>query len=254
MPVVQALLAAGADSSIRCGDAGVSALDVSARARHVEFARVLLEHGTDANAARADGTSSLHLAADDDTPEIVSLLCLNGANVDALSGHGYALLQLAAINGKAAAARALLVVGADANNGHGEDGLSALDRAARFGYVDLITALIEHGADVNDDNGRETALHIAAWFDETAAVEVLLGAGADIGARVGGTLNTPLIVATDRNSVSDCRPVETWFMRQQAKRCTTNSIALRGGERRKTRNRAGGGPSAETWRGREGLR
>lgn len=88
MPVVQALLAAGADSSIRCGDAGVSALDVSARARHVEFARVLLEHGADANAARADGTSSLHLAADDDTPEIVSLLCLNGANVDALSGHG----------------------------------------------------------------------------------------------------------------------------------------------------------------------
>ena len=78
MDVVLTLLAAGADTTHRC-HSGESSLDLAARGGHVEVARVFLEHGADVNDACGDGWTPLHHAAAFDKPEMVSLLCLNGA-------------------------------------------------------------------------------------------------------------------------------------------------------------------------------
>ena len=202
--VTMALLAAGADLNLRC-KGNMSPLGLAVSMGHVDTARVLIEHGADVTAAPAgDGSTLLHAAAVNDRSEIVSLLCLKGADVDKVDDHGRTSLQVAALRGHAATARALLVAGADAHvryGGHGES--SAIGVAAMGGHANMLMAMIEHGADVNAaDSDGLTALHVAAMYNRKAAIEVLVGAGADIEARVHGTRKTPLSFAARKNNLS----------------------------------------------------
>ena len=201
--VVQALLAAGADWSLRC-HRGKPPLHVAAEKGQVDFARVLLEHGADANATAGDGSTPLHHAARCDKPDMVSLLCLYGAEADK---HARATtpLRVAARLGCNAAARALLARGADATLRIGWNSFSPFDRAVRYGHVDVLVTFIEHGVDVNsagNDPFGYTILHRAAMYGQTAAMGVLLGAGADTGAKHLATGMTPLSVATSESDVS----------------------------------------------------
>jgi ankyrin repeat protein len=52
-------------------------------------------------------------------------------------------------------------------------------RAAAQGNTAAVALLLERGADVNAVGERATALHEAAWRNDTALVDVLLAAGAD---------------------------------------------------------------------------
>lgn len=106
------------------------------------------------NAACADGSIPLNTAACRHETEMVSLLCLKGADVDKVDARGRTPLQLAALLGHAAAARALLAGGAGATFRNGGGGLEMLDRAAVRGHVGVLMAIIEHGVDVNDADDR----------------------------------------------------------------------------------------------------
>src|SRR5918992_194827 len=73
-------------------------------------------------------------------------------------------------------------------NARNEHGMTALMRAARHGRLQMVRALLEHGADPNiarSDNF--TALSLAAFFGHTEIVEVLLkhGARTDVATRFG---------------------------------------------------------------------
>eukprot|EP00752_Nemacystus_decipiens_P005214 g4733.t1 len=200
--VVQALLDAGADVSLRSQD-GTSPLDLAAGMGHVEIARALLEHGADVNDASEDGFTPLHNAAAGNKPEMVSLLCLNGADVDVLDNSGMSPLMLtAALGHAAAAARALMAGGADATVQHGDDP-SPLYLAASHERVDVLMAMVEHGVDVNAPDGHShTALHTAATANKAMTIEVLLGAGVDIDARMEGDGCTPLFLAAHFSNTS----------------------------------------------------
>jgi len=63
--------------------------------------------------------------------------------------------------------------------GEGNDGRTALLRAASEGHTDLVEVLVEAGADVNQSNDGETALHLAASGGHEGVVEKLLLARAD---------------------------------------------------------------------------
>jgi ankyrin repeat protein len=54
-----------------------------------------------------------------------------------------------------------------------------LAHAASQGNADAVGLLLERGADVNAFGARATALHEAAWRNDTELIETLLRAGAD---------------------------------------------------------------------------
>ena len=86
----------------------------------------------------------------------------------------------AAMRGDGAAVRSLLADGADVNAAQG-DGMTALHWAARNRDIALVQVLVEAGADVGAGTriGHYTSLHMAAEAGAGEVVEALLGAGAD---------------------------------------------------------------------------
>jgi len=64
-------------------------------------------------------------------------------------------------------------------------------RAASGGRADVVALLLEHGAGVNETDGRATALHEAAFRGDAGLVELLLAAGADASLRDGAFDATP---------------------------------------------------------------
>ena len=73
-------------------------------------------------------------------------------------------------------------------NARNEHGMTALMRAAYHGRLQMVRALLEHGADPNATrNDNFTALSLAAFFGHSEIVELLIGYGAstDVATRYG---------------------------------------------------------------------
>jgi uncharacterized protein len=138
----------------------------------------------DANATQADGTTALHWAAYNDSPEVVGLLIRAGANVRAVNRYGVAPLNLACVHGNPAVVEALLKAGADSNSTQ-PSGETALMTASRAGNADTVKLLLAHGADVNarETWKGQTALMWAAQEGTPAVIQALIAGGADMKAR-----------------------------------------------------------------------
>eukprot|EP00752_Nemacystus_decipiens_P007696 g6879.t1 len=152
---------------------------------HGDIVRDLLESGASITAKyTTTGHTPLHVAAGWGKTDLVQLLLLKGADKDALDNEEMTPLVLAGYQGHVAAAQALLAAGADANHRCREYKTPVMHVAAQEGHVEILRALIKHGADVAavDTDGR-TALHIAASFATSEAVDMLVEAGSDIEAR-----------------------------------------------------------------------
>ena len=87
----------------------------------------------------------------------------------------------AAMRLDAGAVRALLADGADVDAAQG-DGMTGLHWAARHGATEIVTLLLDAGADrgVTTRLGDHTPLHVASRAGRAAAVTTLLEAGADV--------------------------------------------------------------------------
>ncbi len=174
--LVQKLVRAGA----RIGDA----LHMAAGSGHEEVVTDLLENGASINAQ--DGTNHqtpLHIAVELGKPEMVQLLMLKGADKDAKDGNGWTPLHTAALANQATSAQALLAGGADVSIRCDTRNMSVVHLAAQKGHVDILRAVIEHGADVEaTDDDQATALHYCA---EAEAIDFLVEAGANIEAKDG---------------------------------------------------------------------
>ena len=168
------MLAHSADSAATEPLSGQTALMWAVGERHAEIARVLLEHGADVYAVTERGNSALLVAARADDPELARLLIEGGANVDAATPDGTTPLLVATVRGNTALAIFLLEHGANPNietTGYtpllwaagswhteltGPRGI-ATDRdeewrslnGIRSGRLELIEALLDHGADPN---------------------------------------------------------------------------------------------------------
>ena len=140
--------------------------------QHVPVARALVEHGADVNRATSSGFTPLMMAARFGNYEAAGLLLANGARINDTAKDGISVLMVAVMRGHAKFAEFLLGVGADANIDTA--GYTALHWAAGkwesiqthdypdprdaewaylggvpAGRLELILALLAHGADIN---------------------------------------------------------------------------------------------------------
>jgi len=105
-------------------------------------------------------------------------------------------LHQAVVEGNLEAVRAHIEVGSDLNVKEPSGGSSPLLSAAIFGQTDIALALIDAGADVNQQNNEgSTPLMSAAFMCRTEIVEALLAAGADRNL-ANNAGSTPLDVVT----------------------------------------------------------
>jgi ankyrin repeat protein len=106
-------------------------------------------------------------------------------------------LASAAVTNAAEAVRRLLAAGHSPDES-GEDGITPLMWAARYGAVQSMTVLLDAGADANarDNNNHWTPLLHAIHTQRAHAVRLLLERGADATTAAPGGV-TPLLMAAD---------------------------------------------------------
>ena len=195
---VRALLAAGACPRHRHASTTFCALDFAAWSGHVDIMKTLLAKGADVNARGSEGRGVLHHAAEDNQVGVIEFLAREaGVEVDWKGDGGITPLHIAAAKGHLPAVDALVAAGADTSLRTSTDyycgyyspcryDCSALDFTAHAGHMDILKALVRHGADVNACSSRRslTALHHATAGNKLDAMRFLLDEGAD--ANAGG--------------------------------------------------------------------
>ena len=210
------LVAGGANVHFRDDTLGRDALFMAVESCCEELVNDLLAAG--ANPTTLNGcknTTPLHLAAKYGSKGMVSALLASGADKDALDRDEISPLMVAVDNCHRTSQcfaffggihlsaetdylgviKTLLAAGADVDIRDLEES-TVLNRAAERGHIDILDAILRHGADVNAAGGsqRRTALHLAALNGEAGPIGPLIEAGADAELRDWDGL-TPLACA-----------------------------------------------------------
>ena len=204
------LLQHGADINGRNRDDN-TALHLAVFLGRAGTAELLLKSGADVNAKNDDGATPVDLLqvpwemtklltrpmgielkqarVEAGKAKIRELFGVGGTSNDADTAPAQSLSE-AAFTGDIAAVKQGLAGGADPNAKDPQSGNTLLAVAALMGHTEIVTLLLEHGADVNARNRDDgTALHAAAFLGRTETVKLLLEKGADTTLRnnMGGT-------------------------------------------------------------------
>ncbi len=230
----------------RCNKFGLTPLMYAAMNNNTELAKVLIEKGSDADAASAgpvggnsywintSGLTPLALALRHGNTEIAQMLLEAGADETKCDDDGYpAVFSLVfypfrffndrryndpIYDRKCGMVKLMKNLEVTDKNGYTVlmESLSDIDnrhqRTEAYSNLPISLALIENGANVNvSANNGTTPLHLAAVAIADEAAKALLKAGADINARDNNG-NTPLLLACKRSSEKKIR----WFLRAGA--------------------------------------
>jgi len=154
----------------------------AARRGDTEAVKNLLKQGADVSAAKGDGMTALHFAAERGDAAMTEMLVYAGANVGATTRIGqYTPLHIASQSGSAAVVRALLKAGASATARATTTGVTPLHLAASSGNAEVVNLLLDAGADPNAKDGDwgQTPLIYAAALNRADAIKALLAHKAD---------------------------------------------------------------------------
>ena len=133
--------------------------------------------------------------------EGIGALLRAGVDIEVLDRRGFSPLILASYNGRESTTRLLLEHGALPDGPAGFTGNTALMGVVFKGYLPIAALLIEHGADVDHQNGAgQTALMTAAMFGRDEMVDLLLGRGVNV-ALADHAGNTARSLAAMQNNV-----------------------------------------------------
>lgn len=171
---------ADASGVIEIEQGGYTALMFAAQMDELESARLLLAAGADANETAPVGTSALVIAAHSDSSAVATLLLDKGADPNA-GGAGYTALHAAVLRGNLDLVKALLAHGANPN--------TPVEKATQARRVSVDFALSKAVVGT-------TPFWMAAKFIEPGIMRVLAANGANPSFAKDGT--TPLMIALQR--------------------------------------------------------
>jgi uncharacterized protein len=172
---VQALIAHGADVNAREREHQQTALMWAVAERHPDVVRLLV-------AAHADIRARSLTYPQTVVGEQTQRAGREELNYTVLRGGATPLLFAARV-GDVESARVLLQAGADANDAQ-PDGVTALVLAAHSGHGDVAVLLLDRGADPNGFGSGYSALHAAILRSDVNLVKALLAHGADPNLRI----------------------------------------------------------------------
>ena len=161
--------------------------------------RGLLASGADVNAARGDGMTALHWAAETGNAEIADILASAGAILEVTTRLGaYTPLHVAGRKGADEVIRVLLEAGADAR-AVAATGSTPMHLAAGAGSAAGVRHLLDAGAEIDARAGdaQQTPLMFAAAADRADVVSLLMERGAD------PNITTTLMEAATRTAVDN---------------------------------------------------
>ncbi|KAH9512245.1 hypothetical protein Btru_041264 [Bulinus truncatus] len=188
--VVQLLIDAGCDLTV-VDSRGNTAVHHAAMQGHADIIQMLADAGADINAQDKNGWTPLHCAAYYAHLRAVEVLVRNHCDINILNKDGRsALIETARSKNYedekllGEIARCLIKAGCDVNlkcTDLGEANFTGLMFAAYHNHLDVASAFIEGGCDLNCATcyTKWTALHWASDCDNAEMVCLLLDAGAD---------------------------------------------------------------------------
>lgn len=235
--MVKLLLDSGSDAkAILAG--GETLLMTAARTGNPGTVKVLLDHGVDVNTKERAGQTALMWAAAEGHTSVVDMLIAAGADFRQALPSGFTAWFFAVRQGHTDTVSRLLAAGIDIDQPMQPDrssknrslaGTSPLTLAVENGHFQLAVALLEAGAEANDDQIGYTALHAitgvrkplrgdgdpppvgSGTITSLELVRQLVSHGANVNARHGkhfamnGKLNrkdaTPLLLAAETGDV-----------------------------------------------------
>jgi ankyrin repeat protein len=178
---VKELLRLGAKVNARGADGGIPLMLAVGENAKIEMLDCLLEWGADINKSEKGGGTALSHAALHGDEKIVRYLLSRGANPNGVIGKGAFdnPLVAAACSKNIKVVEALLQSGAEVNTEKGKD--CALQNAALYGQLEMMRLLLSKGANPNHrDHSNDTPLMSAVMSKKTEGVQLLLDAGVDV--------------------------------------------------------------------------
>jgi ankyrin repeat protein len=177
--MVEYLIKIGSDMEAKSG-ALWTPLHSQAYRGHKDGVELLLEHGADIEAKTSFGITPLLSSIRWDRVEVTKLLIRKGANINPTTELGRTPLIISAIEGNSELARLFLDNDADISIKDNNYKRTALHFAALYGQLDIVAALAEKGASLNEiDAAGKTPLDYANQYGHEKVAKLLKFSGAE---------------------------------------------------------------------------
>ena len=191
---------------------GWTPLHIAATRGNLEVLRCLVAHPGNINVAseQMNKETPLGLAAEYDKAEAIEILAAAGATIDARNSCDYTPLMVAALEGCSSAVKTLIELGAEIN-GHNSFESALLLLCGRMNEkearLEILQMMLDAGAypDGIENPVGWTPLHKAAEWSDEAIISTLIAGGANVNAKINGSLQTPLYIAIKKNRPSIVR-------------------------------------------------
>lgn len=194
--IVSILMENGADVNAPPGRIdGRTALQAAAERGNIETVQLFLRRNADVNAPAGyeRGLTALQAAAESGSMAIVRLLLLRNANVNGPAGHkrGLTALQAALMNGHSDIAELLLRSNANIHAAPSPHyGLTTIETAILGRNLPMLKILMENGTEERDSTSAICAAAKYGWIE---GVRYLLQHGSDVNSVCYDSLKNPLV-------------------------------------------------------------